>query len=214
VATRVSEQRRQELVLAAYREIAEHGFEGLRTREVAAEVGVNIATLHYYFPTKESLIRAVLNHAMGRFRTTLTPSASSGDQLRSYLRSVRKLLDEEPELGAVMAELALRSVRDDSIATILNEMYDVWHAAMRGLLRRGVREGRVRPELDSDAVAALIVATITSMTLPVIRDASRGDQALRQLERWLGLGGSRNEPSPSGPGRTRPGPPSPASGEG
>ena len=31
-------------MLAAYREIAERGFEGLRTREVAAEVGVNIAT--------------------------------------------------------------------------------------------------------------------------------------------------------------------------
>ena len=75
----VSEKRREELVLAAYREIAERGFEGLRTREVANEVGVNIATLHYYFPTKESLIRAVLDHAMGRFRTTLTPRGSPSD---------------------------------------------------------------------------------------------------------------------------------------
>ena len=105
----VSEKRRQELVLAAYREIAARGFEGLRTREVAAEVGVNIATLHYYFPTKESLIRAVLDHAMNRFRTTLAPHGSPTDQLRIYLRSVRTLLVEEPELGAVMAELALRS---------------------------------------------------------------------------------------------------------
>jgi AcrR family transcriptional regulator len=178
-------------VLAAYREIAERGFEGLRTREVAAEVGVNIATLHYYFPTKESLIRAVLNHAMDRFRTTLTMSGSSADQMRTYLRSVRKLLLEEPELGAVMGELALRSVRDDSIGSIMNDMYDLWHATMRGLLRRAVRDGKLRPELDSDAVAALIIATLTSMTLPVMRDARRGDLALRQLERWLGLSGAR-----------------------
>jgi len=58
------ERRRQELVLAAFHQIAEHGFEGLRTREVAAEARVNIATLHYYFPTKEALIRGVLEHAM------------------------------------------------------------------------------------------------------------------------------------------------------
>jgi AcrR family transcriptional regulator len=187
----VSEKRRQELVLAAYREIAERGFEGLRTREVAASVGVNIATLHYYFPTKESLIRAVLNHAMERFRTTLTVDASPTDQMRNYLRAVRKLLLEEPELGAVMAELALRSVRDETIGSIMDEMYDVWHSTMRGLLRRAVREGKVRPELDTDGVAALIVATLTSMTLPVMSDPRRGDQALRQLERWLGLGARR-----------------------
>ena len=187
----VSEKRRQELVLAAYREIAERGFEGLRTREVAASVGVNIATLHYYFPTKESLIRAVLNHAMQRFRTTLTVDASPTDQMRNYLRAVRKLLLDEPELGAVMAELALRSVRDETIGSIMDEMYDVWHSTMRGLLRRAVREGKVRPELDTDGVAALIVATLTSMTLPVMSDPRRGDQALRQLERWLGLGAKR-----------------------
>ena len=183
----VSERRRQQLVLAAYGELAERGFEGLRTREVAAGVGVNIATLHYYFPTKESLIRAVLDHAMDRFRTTLAPHGSPADQLRNYLRATRKLLLEEPELGAVMAELALRSVRDDSIGSIMNEMYDVWHATLRGLLKRAAREGNLRPELDSDAVAALIIATLTSMTLPVMSDARRGDQALRQLERWLGV---------------------------
>ena len=181
------EKRRQELVLAAHHEIAEHGFEGLRTREVAAEVGVNIATLHYYFPTKESLIQAVLDHAMGRFRTTLAPHGSPSDQLRNYLRAVRKLLLDEPELGAVMAELALRSVRDRSTGRIMNAMYDTWHVTVRGLLRRAVKEGSLKPELDNDAVAALIVATLTSMTLPVMGDASRGDQALRQLERWLGL---------------------------
>jgi len=182
----VSEKRREELVLAAYHEIAERGFEGLRTREVAAEVGVNIATLHYYFPTKEALIRGVLDHAMNRFRTTL-PHGSAKGQLRNYLRGARTLLIEEPELGAVMAELALRSVRDPSIGSIMNEMYDLWHVTLRGMLRRAVRQGDLRSELDSDAVAALIIAALTSLTLPVMADPRRGDRALRQLERWLGV---------------------------
>ena len=187
----VSEKRREELVLAAYREIAERGFEGLRTREVAAEVGVNIATLHYYFPTKEALIRGVLDHAMSRFRTTLAPHGSASHQLRNHLRAARTLLVEEPELGAVMAELALRSVRDSSIGSIMNEVYDEWQVTVRRLLRRSVKEGGLRPDIDSDAVAALIIATLTSMTLPVMADASRGDRALRQLETWLGVSGRR-----------------------
>src|SRR4030081_2820915 len=132
------EDRRQALVPAAFNQIAERGFEGLRTREVAAGVGLNIATLHYYFPTKETLIRGVVAHAMERFRSTLAPHGSPSDQLRNHLRAVRKLLRDEPEVGAVMGELALRSARDAAIAAIMTEMYDAWHTTMRSLLRRAV----------------------------------------------------------------------------
>jgi AcrR family transcriptional regulator len=183
------ERRRQELVVAAFNRIAEHGFEGLRTRDVADEVGVNIATLHYYFPTKESLIRGVVEHAMGRFRTTLAPHGSSSDQLRNHLRAVRKLFVDEPELSIVLGELAMRSARDKSIAAILAETNEGWHLTMRGLLRRAAKEGNLRPELDSDAVAALVIATLRGMTLPTMTVTPRADQALRQLERWLGVSG-------------------------
>src|SRR6202171_5667087 len=186
------EKRRQELVTAAFNLIAERGFEGLRTRDVADAVGVNIATLHYYFPTKESLIRGVVEHAMGRSRSTLAPHGSPADQLRNHLRAVHKLLADEPELGSVMGELTLRSTRDKTIARIMTEMYDAWHATMRGLLRRAVKEGGLRPELDSDGVAALVVSTLNAMTLPTMSAAPRTEQALRQLERWLGVVGRRS----------------------
>src|SRR3984893_12132929 len=190
------EDRQKALVQAAFNQIAERGFEGLRTREVAAGVGVNIATLHYYFPTKESLIRGVLDQAMIRFRSTLTPHGSPADQLRNHLRAVRKLLIEEPDLKAVRAGLALRSARDRSIAAIMAEMYDSWHRAMRGLLRRAVKEGGLRPELDTDGVAALIVAELAASTLPTFSGTPRTDQALRQLERWLGISGSKSTAGP------------------
>jgi AcrR family transcriptional regulator len=183
--------RREELVEAAFKAIASRGFEGLRTRDVAAEAGVNIATLHYYFPTKESLIRGVLELAMNRFRSTLEPHGSPSDQLRNHLRAVRKLMARQPELGIVMGELALRSSRDAAIAGIYDEMRDSWQGIMRGLLRRGVREGGLRPELDSDGVATLVIAVLTALTIPPLRDSPRGDQALRQLERFLGLAAGR-----------------------
>ena len=188
-AARSSKQdRRQALVQAAFNQIAERGFEGLRTREVAAGVGLNIATLHYYFPTKETLIRGVVAYAMKRFRSTLAPHGSPDDQLRNHLRAVRKLLRDEPEIGAVMGELALRSARDPSLARIMRETNDAWHRTLRGLLRRAVREGYLDRELDNDEVPALIMATLMSSTLPSVSSADRMDKAFRQLERWLGLG--------------------------
>jgi len=181
------EDRQQALVQAAFNQIAEHGFEGLRTREVAAGVGVNIATLHYYFPTKEALIRGVVAHAMDRFRSTLAPHGSPADQLRNHLRAVRKLLRDEPEVGAVMGELALRSARDPAMARIMGEAFQAWQRTLRGLLQRAARDGYLARDLDNDDVAALIMATLTSMTLPSTASADRTDRAFRQLERWLGL---------------------------
>ncbi len=189
------EDRQQALVLAAFNQLAERGFEGLRTREVAAGVGLNIATLHYYFPTKEALIRGVVAHAMNRFRSTLAPHGSPADQLRNHLRAVRKLLRDEPEVGAVIGELALRSARDPSLARIMGEAYQAWHRTLRGMLRRAARDGHLGRELDNDDVAASIMATLTSITLPTVSSADRNDRAFRQLERWLGIGPARRRKS-------------------
>src|SRR5256884_2778502 len=84
------EDREEALVRAAFNQIAERGFEGLRTREVAAGVGLNIATLHYYFSTKKALIRGVVAHAMDRLRSTLAPHGSPAHQLPKQLRPVRQ----------------------------------------------------------------------------------------------------------------------------
>src|SRR5947209_14231849 len=185
------EGREQALVQAAFNQIAERGFEGLRTREVAAGVGLNIATLHYYFPTKEALIRGVVAHAMDRFRSTLAPHGSPADQLRNHLRAVRKLLRDEPEIGAVMGELALRSARDPSLARIMGAAFQAWQPTLRGLLQRSARDGYLARDLDYEDRAALIMATLTSMTLPSTASADRADRAFRQLERWLGLRSSK-----------------------
>jgi AcrR family transcriptional regulator len=184
-----AEPRRQELVLAAYRRIADAGFEGLRTREVAAEAGVNIATLHYYFPTKEALIRGVVGHAMGRFRTTFAAGSKPGEQLAAQLRGVRRLAAHEPELFVVMGELALRSGRDPAIATIFSEMIEAWHSTLRSLVRHAQDEGFVESKLDPDTLASLVIATLNGLFMVPIANTSPGriDKTLGQLETFLGL---------------------------
>ena len=176
-------------MLAAYRILAERGFEGLRTREVAAAVRINIATLHYYFPTKEALVAAVLAHAMERFRTTLAGGADAGAVLRSHFAGLRRLERDEPELFAVMGELSLRAARDETIAGIMSKVDQTWHATLRTLLRRARDEGSVDTDLDPSDAAALIVATLKGVYL-LPAEASREErltQALRQLERWIGM---------------------------
>jgi AcrR family transcriptional regulator len=184
-----AEPRREALVLAAYKRLAEAGFEGLRTRDVAAEVGVNIATLHYYFPTKEALIRGVVGHAMARFRTGFAPGSRPGEQLAAQFKGIRRLARHEPELFMVMGELALRSSRDAAIAAIFQDTIRAWHDTLVTLVRHAQKEGLADKRLDPDSTASLVIATLNGLFMvPVAGSASdRIDKALSQLESFLGL---------------------------
>src|SRR5260370_42301093 len=97
------DERRRSLVLAAYQLIAEGGFEQLRTRDVAARAGVNIATLHYYFARKEDLIAGVVEYLLKQFMTAYLPGSSFEmrtplEQILGELAEMQYLLQEKPEL--------------------------------------------------------------------------------------------------------------------
>ena len=185
------EPRKDALVAAAYKVLATRGFEGLRTREVAAAVGVNIATLHYYFPHKEDLIRGVVGYAMGRFRGTLGGAGSAEDQLRAHFRGLRVLSRDEPELFAVMAELAIRGVRDASLRKIVGGTDDAWRATLRTLLRRARDEGAVSADLDPEGMAAVIVATLKGTFMLPATEPENVERTFRQLETLVGLRAKR-----------------------
>jgi AcrR family transcriptional regulator len=179
--------RRQALVAAAYRQIAELGFEGLRTREVAAAVGINVATLHYYFPTKETLIGEVLRHAMQRFRSTMPGAGPGIDQLRNHFAGIRRLARDEPELFAVMGELALRSTRDPAIREIYETTTKVWRATVRGLLAKAVKDGSLCGARNPDAQATLVVAALMGACMVPPFQPERLRDTVAELERSLGL---------------------------
>ena len=181
--------RRRALVAAAYTRIANEGFEGLRTRDVAADVGVNIATLHYYFPTKEALIRGVIGYAMQRFTETLPVEGSPLQQLRGHLGALAKLMKEEPQLWAVMGELVLRAPRDSDLASIFRQADTTWQRTLSRLLRGCIEHGAIDPSIDADDMAALMIVALKGVSLPTVAGfrPEVADQVFRQLERVLGL---------------------------
>jgi AcrR family transcriptional regulator len=185
----VSDRRRRDLVLAAYKHIASQGFEGLRTRDVARDAGVNIATLHYYFPTKEALIRGVLLHALQQFAGTLPRDGSARDQLRLHLSAVADLVKSNRELFSVLAELSLRAPRHEAIAETMRGADDVWHAQLVRLLVAGREQGCFDADMDAEGAASLVVSAIKGVSLPTMAgfDAAKVDQVFGQLHRLLGL---------------------------
>jgi AcrR family transcriptional regulator len=128
------EERRQQLVRAAYQRIAEHGFDGLRTRAVAADVGIDHTTLHHYFRTKQDLIAAVVDYATRPFWTTTPAEGTPAERLRGHLAALAQALAEHPERFVVTRELDLRALRDPEVRDIIAVREQGWRESLTTLL--------------------------------------------------------------------------------
>src|SRR5690242_15603483 len=137
-----SGDRQNTLARIALTMLAEGGFEGLRVRDVANAAGINIATLHYYFPTKEDLIYAVGEEIFQQFLSVTAPMAESSlvtpdQQLRQVFFDMQQQLDRVPDLFVAFHELQLRAHRDETVRRIVRQIHGRWQANIEGIYKAG-----------------------------------------------------------------------------
>jgi TetR/AcrR family transcriptional regulator, regulator of cefoperazone and chloramphenicol sensitivity len=186
------------LVRAAYEVIAAEGFEGLRTRRVADRAGVNIATLHYYFPTKEALIRGLAEYLASLFGSVHAPPVSPTrsaalDRLRQEFADARFYRLERPDLLVVIQELMLRAHRDPAVRSIIAPLTYHWRAGLQQLIEEGISEGVFRPDLVP-VVAATLVASTISGAINFTVGPEVLDSIFREIEQWLIISQKNKKP--------------------
>jgi len=131
---------------AARAVFAEEGFKGATTAEIARRAGVPKANLHYYFPTKEALYRAVTEEIL----TDWLAAASSFDEkddpkeaITAYIGAKMDLARADPLGSRIWASEILRGapVIKDFLETTLAE----WIASREAIMRRWIEAGKIRP---------------------------------------------------------------------
>jgi TetR/AcrR family transcriptional regulator len=122
------------------------GFKGATTAAIAARAGVPKANLHYYFPTKAALYRAVIERVL----TAWLAAASSFDEsddpreaLARYIGAKMDLARSMPLSSRVWATEIMRGapVIQDFLDTALAQ----WVAERSRIVQRWIAEGKLRP---------------------------------------------------------------------
>lgn len=159
-----TDDRRRAIAAAARQLIVEKGFEGLRTRDIAARVGINVATLHYHVPTKETLIGLVAETMIDDFR------AQSRNRPRAHLSAAERLEHEfydfsemfyrQRDTLAVMSELLERARRDTVIQAAMQPILAKWHQMVAAILADGLADGTFRRDLDPDPAATMFIGAL------------------------------------------------------
>jgi AcrR family transcriptional regulator len=140
---------KQRILAAAANEFATNGYEGARVDAIAAEAGVNKASLYYHVGSKEDLYSAVLLDFFGVMAKNISDSddanATPEQRLRFFVTAVARKIGASPVIPPILLrEMAaggekLHTVVSDVIATIV------------GLLRSIVNEGIAQGDFDPSA---------------------------------------------------------------
>ncbi len=120
--------------------VLEEGFSSLTKRRVATRLGIAHGNVGYYFPTRESLWRAVVDYELAEIHDkypsglktdTDDPQSSFDEYLSVYMVSY-----EDREFGYFFAHLEAYAEINSAVAKLRDEMYE-------GFLQRMME--RVRP---------------------------------------------------------------------
>jgi AcrR family transcriptional regulator len=162
---RRKEARPAELLEAALTLFVEKGFAATRSEEVAKAAGVSKGTLYLYFPSKEELLKAVIQHFLGTEIETGVQEAATADgptaqAMEQLLVGWWTRIYEGPASGVF--KLVITEVRN------FPELGEFWvervvapgHAVVSGLLQRGIERGEfVVDDVDS-AVHSILMPMI------------------------------------------------------
>ncbi|MBX3606877.1 MAG: TetR/AcrR family transcriptional regulator [Piscinibacter sp.] len=162
---RRKEARPQELLDAALDLFAEKGFAATRSEEVAARAGVAKGTLYLYYPSKEELLKAVIQQRLS------SEIAAAAAQAASYPGPTEDLMKEvladwwikvfDSPTSAVF-KLIITEVRNfPEIAEFyVREVVEPGKQLVGRIVQRGIERGEFRPVDVPTAVLSLILPMI------------------------------------------------------
>ena len=134
----VGEASRGRILEAAERVLARDGYHAFSTRRVAQECSISVGNLTYYFPTKVSLIEALMEAIYDRYerRYTELRSAKGQDSSDWLAEQVTQLLRDavDPDATGLYLELWIMARHHGFGAELVNRFYERWtHAIAEAL---------------------------------------------------------------------------------
>jgi AcrR family transcriptional regulator len=167
---------RQEVVAAATRLFAAHGFDGTALQDIADAVGVTKPAVLHHFRSKEHLRAAVLDaivaHWNGALPRLLLASHSAQERFEAVLGELLSFFGEHPERARVVLREALD--RPAEITRILRGAIRPWLDALAEGIRAGQRVRRYRADVDPDA----FVMHLLQIVIAAGASASVGESAI------------------------------------
>lgn len=144
--TRIQTENRQRILAAALEVFARDGFRGATVDAIAVVAGMSKPNLLYYYPSKESIYRTVLEQLLKTWLDPLREIDAEGDPMReigAYIERKIEMARDFPQESRLFANEMLRGapILKDILETDLKALVDEKAAVLSGW----ARDGRIAP---------------------------------------------------------------------
>jgi len=177
--------RRSQILECTCSVIARDGAEGLRMAAVAREAGVSSALLHYYFATREDLIRLAFEYHETRESARGEERIAAIQDPLERVRDVlfRELSDDEVvrEGWVLWSEMSRTAIfRDDFRASVADRSAR-WVGLVANLIGAAQEAGRIPPAIDAVSAALRLTSMVDGIGNHVIVGSVSRAEARRTL---------------------------------
>jgi AcrR family transcriptional regulator len=156
--------RRSAILDAAIAVIARRGVRGLRVEQVAAEAGVAVSLLYYYFDNRNGLVRATLDHANERAARTTHAGTTGREAVERSLLAELDAGAEVRDTSVVWGEVLASAVFEPELRDQLRDATDAWNALVAAAIRAGIEDGSIAATVDADACAERLTAFVDGLS--------------------------------------------------
>ncbi|MCS6950141.1 MAG: TetR/AcrR family transcriptional regulator [bacterium] len=150
--------RRQQLIDAALQQFGQKGYDGASIRSIARAAGVTEALVYHYFRNKEHLFEEVLKaRSFAPILRRVLDEASDLHPAQVVQRALQEFLDMMRD-NAVMARMfIIEFTRHPVCARYFRAMAEDNTANLARYLQEQQRRGIIRPEVDTEIVAGMLL---------------------------------------------------------
>lgn len=183
-------ERRAQIAAAARAVALRDGLGAVTLRGVATEAGVASALVAHYAPSMDVLVAETFARVVADEldEVTALTSGRAPEALGTLLATL--LAGGREDVTSIWVEAWAMGRRNPDLAAAVREQMDRWHAALAGIVARGVAAGDLAAD-DPDAVAWHVLGMIDGLNAHALarwrRDDARLALAARAVEAMVGL---------------------------
>lgn len=166
--------RRDEILAAAKRVIAEQGYSDTSMRDIAEASGLLAGSLYSHFRSKAALVGEIVagfyDELIPAQTAILASPANGAEQLRAMIEAVYGVCAAHREELTILHYDWHALAALDELAEVharSRETLDLWNA----VVARGVADGSLRPDLDGNAMVRIATSSIHGL-IDTVRYAS------------------------------------------
>ncbi|MEP9368524.1 TetR/AcrR family transcriptional regulator [Xanthobacter sp. VNH20] len=151
-----SEQQKR-ILTAAVQCFARDGFHGTSMQKICAEAGMSPGALYRYFPSKESLIGAIVEGESAERAKLFEYLEQTPSLIDGLTECIAALLSKESiDCAKLGPEIMAEAIRNEKLREALQPAEDESHVLLRAALVSGMERGEIDPEADPDTLVMLL----------------------------------------------------------